>query len=194
MGCHLMKIQLADYSGEIQWFRLGERLIIDEDDRALDDLISISFHNVETLAGVVQEKPIDERQQIPVLRTLLDTLEDRYEQLYISDAHGDYFNADGQKDNIYDRGYFHEVMEGNTVISEPIINKSTKNPIIAVATPIMQGGRVIGLFGVTIPIGSCFNGLRYLPIGVDGKQVGQRHRGRRRAKSESIKGCYRYAA
>jgi len=189
-----MKIHIVDCSGEIEWFRVGERLVIDEKHRALNDLIVISLHDVETLAGMIHERPIDEKLQVPFLRTMLDSLDDRYEQLYISDAQGDYFNADGQKNNICDRGYFHEVMEGNTVISEPIINKSTKNPIVAVATPIKQNGQVIGLFGATILIGSCFSGLRYLPIGLDGRRVDRKHKHRRRTKSESIKGYFLNAA
>jgi hypothetical protein len=182
-----MKTDLIDCSGEVEWFCVGERFTIDEEYRALHDLIVISFHDVETLAGMLHERPINEAVQVPFLRTMLDSLDYRYEQLYISDAGGNYFNADGQKNNISDRVYFHEVMEGRTVISQPIINRSTKNPIVAVATPIIQKGRVIGLFGVTILIGSCFRGLRYLPLGFDGKRVRQKQKGRKRAKSGTMK-------
>lgn len=177
----MIEIKLRDFSGEIEWVELGRSLNIDKTYRALQDLINLSLREIGALASVTHNKPINEREQIPLLKSLLEDLKLRYEQLYISNACGDYFNADGQKENILDRSYFHEVMRGETIVSEPIINKSTKRSCIAVATPIWNDERIIGLFGATIPIDSMFSGLRVLPIVVNGrilrsrKRLGKRH-------------------
>ena len=131
-----MEAEVRNYNGEIEWFKIGNHLTIDEDHRSLDDLIDLSVQDVEELASLVQDRPIDEKEQVPLLKKLLESLGHKYEQLYIADNNGDYFNADRQKNNIQDRLYFSQVMKGLTVVSEPIINKSTNKPIIAVVTPI----------------------------------------------------------
>lgn len=159
-----MNIRIEDFFGEIEWVRAGESLTVDSDYRCIEDLVSISTEDIEGPAILAHGQPIDPRRQVPQLRDLLADLSYKYEQIYISDTNGDYFNADGQTNNIMDRNYFHEVMEGHTVVSEPLINKSTKNPIIAVATPIWNKRAVIGLFGVTILLNSSWRGLRFMSL------------------------------
>lgn len=172
----MMQIKLLDFSGEIEWFKLGAFLNIDKNYRALDDLIRIALPEVDALSGIVRDGRIDENEQVPVLKSLLKDLQHRYEQLYISDAQGNYFNADGQKNNIMDRSYFHLVMRGEQVVSEPIINKSTKRPCIAVATPVWNKRKVVGLFGATIPLDSIYGGLRFLSFAGKGKRLVQKRR------------------
>lgn len=164
-----MEAEVHNYNGEIEWFKIGKHLTIDEDHRSLDDLIDISIHDVEELSSLVQNRPIDEKEQAPLLKKLLESLRHKYEQLYISDNNGDYFNADQQKNNIQDRLYFNKAMKGLTVVSEPIINKSTNKPIIAVVTPIRRDGKIVGLFGVTILIDTHYKGFRFIPLTYGGK-------------------------
>jgi hypothetical protein len=164
-----MEAEVHNYNGEIEWFKIGKHLTIDEDHRSLDDLIDISIHEVEELSSLVQNRPIDEKEQAPLLKKLLESLRHKYEQLYISDNNGDYFNADQQKNNIQDRLYFNKAMKGLTVVSEPIINKSTNKPIIAVVTPIRRDGKIVGLFGVTILIDTHYKGFRFIPLTYGGK-------------------------
>jgi hypothetical protein len=159
-----MEIRITDFSGEIEWLHMGNFLYIDKKYLAIVDLINLSCREIEELAAFAQNAPIDEKKQIPLLKDLLTRLNYRYEQFYISDSNGDYFNADGQKNNIQDRIYFKKVMDGRSAISEPIINKSTGKPVIAIAIPIWRKGKVYGLFGATILITSIQKGLRYLPI------------------------------
>jgi hypothetical protein len=177
--------KLLDFSGEIEWLNVGACLYIDFRYRAIDDLIQLSLSEVEELASSIQNEGIDEKEQVPMLKSLLRNRQHRYEQLYISDARGDYFNADGQKNNITDRAYFQHVMSGETVVSEPIINKSTKRPCIAVAAPIWNERTVVGLFGATILIGSMHKGLRFLPFGRTGDKPvqGKRLKGTRPEES-----------
>ena len=183
----MIENKLRDFSGEIEWFKIGTSLIIDINYRAIDDLIQMSLSEIEELASITHNKHIDEQEQVPMLKSLLRNLQHRYEQLYISNARGDYFNADGQKNNIMDRAYFQLVMRGETVVSEPIINKSTKKPCIAVATPIWNETKVVGLFGATIPLGSMHKGLRFLSFGKKGEKLSQRKRPKSAEHEESVK-------
>jgi len=176
-----METEIYNYNGDIEWFKIGNHFTIDKDNGALDDLIELSVHDVRELASLVQGRHIDEEEQAPLLKKLHKVLCHKYEQLYIADSNGDYFNADRQKNNILDRLYFAQAMKGFTVVSEPIINKSTKKPIIAVVAPIWNHGRIVGLFGVTILIDCYYKGLRFMPLTFNGKVTKKRyrtHRGR----------------
>jgi len=161
----MKKIKLCNFSGEIEWLVSGDSFVVDIHYRAIEDLIQIALSEIKELAQCTYNKPINEHTQVPMLRALLEKRGHRYEELYISDANGNYFNAHGQKNNIMDRVYFHKVMKRDTVVSEPIINKSTGRPCIAVATPILYRKKVIGLFGATILLESTHKGIRYLPLG-----------------------------
>lgn len=171
-----METEIHNYNGDIEWFKIGNHITIDEDNHALDDLIELSVHDVGELAVLVQGRQIDEEEQAPLLKKLHKALGHKYEQLYIADNKGDYFNADRQKNNILDRLYFAQAMKGFTVVSEPIINKSTKKPIIAVVAPIWNQGRIVGLFGVTILIDCYYRGLRFMPLTFNGKVTKKRNR------------------
>lgn len=60
-----------------------------------------------------------------------------YYFFFIADETGNYSTTfKDNAGNISDRNYFPEIMEGNTVVSEPVISKSTNKPIIVIGTPL----------------------------------------------------------
>ena len=61
--------------------------------------------------------------------------------------------------NIADRSYFPEVMAGKTVISEPLISRSTDERIAVISTPIWDETKteVIGLLGLSIDLVTMLN-------------------------------------
>jgi signal transduction histidine kinase len=75
-----------------------------------------------------------------------------YEFIAIIDKEGNYLSIDGDKGNISDRDYYHEVMDsGDTVISKPLISKDTGNYVIVVSAPIKDdNGEIIGLVGIDV--------------------------------------------
>ncbi|KDR95450.1 Signal transduction histidine kinase [Peptoclostridium litorale DSM 5388] len=76
---------------------------------------------------------------------------EEYEIVLISDTDGNYEATNGVSGNISDRDYFHKTLEGQTVISDPKISKSTGNPIIVVSAPIRDDeGNIIGLSAGTV--------------------------------------------
>jgi len=76
-----------------------------------------------------------------------------FSYFHIADARGDIV-ASGLADSVGkikvpDRQYFIKAMKGNTNISDVYLSRATGKPSLAVAAPIMDGGKVIGvLIGV----------------------------------------------
>jgi diguanylate cyclase (GGDEF)-like protein len=83
------------------------------------------------------------------LRNEISSRLDIYDHIFVADTSGNY-NTTLKRNagNISDRAYFRPVMEGRTVISEPVISKSTSNQIAVIAVPIKnEKGEIIGLIG-----------------------------------------------
>jgi diguanylate cyclase (GGDEF)-like protein len=83
------------------------------------------------------------------LRNEISSKLDVYDHIFVADTSGNY-NTTLKRNagNISDRAYFKPVMEGQTVISEPIISKTTGNQMAVIAAPIKnEQGEIIGLIG-----------------------------------------------
>ena len=131
------------------------------------DIESITQSKVEKVITVVDGK-LNEWKQTIVTLSSVEVVKNRdfegvkklasssefskdFENIIISGKDGIYVSTNGEGGNISDREYFPQVMGGQSVISKPVISKSTGKPIIVVATPIRdQGGVVVGLIGGTI--------------------------------------------
>lgn len=83
------------------------------------------------------------------LRKEISTKLDIYDHIFIADTVGNYSTTlQRNAGNISDRIYFSQVMEGKTVVSAPIISKTTGNQISAIAVPIKDtNDKIIGLIG-----------------------------------------------
>ncbi|TCO69695.1 methyl-accepting chemotaxis protein [Marinisporobacter balticus] len=74
-----------------------------------------------------------------------------FEAIILSDKDGKYANTNGQGGNLKDREYFQKVMTGQSAVSNPVISKTTGNPIVVIAVPIKDdNGNIIGLIGGTV--------------------------------------------
>lgn len=65
---------------------------------------------------------------------------------------GSYFTAEkGRVDqNLMDRSYFSELMEGKDVIGSLVVSKSTGERSIIVATPVLADGQIVGALGASL--------------------------------------------
>jgi diguanylate cyclase (GGDEF)-like protein len=85
------------------------------------------------------------------LRTELQKRDNNYFFFFIADQDGDYSTTiKAEAGNIRNRDYFKQVLNGETIISDPIISKSTDKPIIVIASPINANN--LSLLGATIEI------------------------------------------
>lgn len=58
---------------------------------------------------------------------------------------GSYINSSGAKGSLADRDYFKKAIKGETVISDPIISRSTGHPVAVVAAPVKANGQVVAV-------------------------------------------------
>lgn len=77
----------------------------------------------------------------------------KYEMVLLSDRSGNAQTSSGTTTNISDRDYFKKAIQGETVISEPLISKTSGKLVIVVAVPVKDSaGNVAGVAGGTIEI------------------------------------------
>jgi methyl-accepting chemotaxis protein len=96
-------------------------------------------NEVNILAENADVQSAEPERCIPVLKRVLKK-HDYYEDVFASDNYGNGANSNDATFNIADREYFKEVMQGKTVITDPLISKVTGNQIIIIATPTYKDG------------------------------------------------------
>jgi methyl-accepting chemotaxis protein len=98
-------------------------------------------------------KSLGPAQFLPVLKRVQSQNKD-YEYLYVADKNGNGIGTNDVPVNVADRDYFPKVMQGQTVISDPIVSKATGNRVIAVVAPVYKDGdnKPDGLVGVTLTL------------------------------------------
>ncbi|CAM2900944.1 cache domain-containing protein [Hathewaya histolytica] len=72
--------------------------------------------------------------------------------ILVSDLNGNYIDDSGNKGSIKDRSYFKSAVNGDIVISDPIISKNRGTPVIAIASPIKRNGEIKGVLSVNISL------------------------------------------
>ncbi|PAB57154.1 methyl-accepting chemotaxis protein, partial [Anaeromicrobium sediminis] len=115
-----------------------------------DDKIHEWKDIIELLSSIEAVKNIDYEGTKKFVSDNGHVLKD-FEAIIMSDKDGKYLSSNGKGGNIAGRDYFPKVMAGQVVVSEPVISKSTGNPIVVVAAPIKDDSRnVVGLIGGTV--------------------------------------------
>ncbi len=71
--------------------------------------------------------------------------------------------------NLKDRSYFPELMAGNEIVGDLVISKSTGHRSVIIATPVDDGGKVVGGIGISLRVRLLSDLVgRYLPMPNDG--------------------------
>lgn len=107
---------------------------------------------ISTMANSPLVQSGDREAILAYLRSEMVRLK-HYETLFVIDEKGNYYsytrNSDGAiarvSGNVADRAYYTEAMKGRIVLSDPLISKATGNPVVVVAVPITQDGKVVGV-------------------------------------------------
>lgn len=130
-------------------------------------------NEVVTLANIPAIKSMDWEQQYPVLEKIARRHPD-YEMFVVADSIGSAHTTTGG-DTIYDisdREYFQEVMQtGKVVISDPIISKSSKQMVVAIAAPIYKDNNSltpVGLLAATVTLEYLQNLVKEMNMGGHG--------------------------
>lgn len=103
----------------------------------------------------------------PVLQRQMENTEQYYRIYFVAEKDGDY-NTTLQRfaGNIADRAYFAAVMAGETVMSEPLISRSTGEKVTVVATPIWDDTHteVVRLLGLGVGLTEIYHTIADLKL------------------------------
>jgi methyl-accepting chemotaxis protein len=110
---------------------------------------------METLAGIARIRSMD---PVTAQEAILQYAKqwNWYETLFVTDIAGNAIahSSGNSALNVSDRSYFMAAMQGQTVIAEPIISRTTGNVIMVVATPLydpQNPKQVIGMVAGSLP-------------------------------------------
>ncbi|MBF0507134.1 MAG: Cache 3/Cache 2 fusion domain-containing protein, partial [Nitrospirae bacterium] len=114
---------------------------------------------ISSLAATLLIQSGNKTMILPYLASEVERLK-QFETLFVSNDKGDFISytqkaskiATSNTGNLSDRVYFKRVMQGDSVISDPVLSKTTNMPVTVIAVPIKKEGRIIGLMGGTIPL------------------------------------------
>lgn len=75
-----------------------------------------------------------------------------YENIFWTDAQGNYLDTHGVAGNSTNRPYFASAIAGNTFITDPILSPVSGKLVVVIATPIKAEGRIVGILAGSISI------------------------------------------
>ena len=68
-----------------------------------------------------------------------------YENIFWTDAQGNYLDTHGVAGSSANRAYFLSAMAGNTFVSDPILSPVSGKLVVLISTPIKADGRIVGM-------------------------------------------------
>jgi len=128
----------------------------EEVDKALQEIATVGALSIRHNLNINIEK-LEILAQQSVIQDMNSSWEEKTQLLYeenekgepltflIVDTSGSAKGTNGAVVNIADREYFQDAMKGNSVVSEPLVNKVDNTVIIIYATPIKNNGKVVGV-------------------------------------------------
>ncbi len=113
-----------------------------EDSKLTQSRIETQKSNLEMIALNEVIQSMNWKRQQTLLKTLLkDT---GFLEIAVVKMDGTASYPDGTTSELGDRDYVQKALKGETNVSDVIISKVTNEPVIMIATPIHDGGKVVG--------------------------------------------------
>ncbi len=75
-----------------------------------------------------------------------------FQSFMMANAKGDAIFTTGQKASLAERPYFRPVMEGKTVMSNPVVAKDTGTLVVVPVTPVSRNGTATGILGGAVTL------------------------------------------
>ena len=119
----------------------------------LSEMLQKEKLKIITYANTDMVKSMDWKTMKHFLEEEHELYSNIYDLLFIAKPNGDFITTGDITGSISGRDYLPLVMKGETVITDPVISKSTGNLISVIAIPITNNdGSVIGLMGASISL------------------------------------------
>jgi len=109
----------------------------------IDDWLSDRKAYVETMANSPVVRSLEWEEIIPYFQREEQRLDD-FLNFALLRPDGRFTNSRGQEGNVADRSYFSTVMDGNTIVSDPLVSRITQIPAIVIAAPIYDSDTETG--------------------------------------------------
>ncbi len=130
---HLSRLAMASSREMAQWLEAKKTEM-----RIIADSVSLAGNNKSIIGRRLKHHAVTNPQ---------------YEMLFYADKQGNSFSSSDVQANIQDRLYFQQVLfTAAPVVSDPVVSRQSQHPIVAIAAPVKNGNRVIGVVGCTIPL------------------------------------------
>lgn len=134
--------------------------------KSISDWIQEREQEMRTHADVPAVSSMNWEVIEPYLRQEIDKRESYYLIFFVADRDGNY-NTTLRRNagNLLNRDYFPKVMAGETIVSKPVISRSTGKQIIVVAAPIRdRQNQVVGLMGVSLDLIKLYDWVRAFKV------------------------------
>ncbi|KNY29674.1 methyl-accepting chemotaxis protein [Pseudobacteroides cellulosolvens] len=130
--------------------------------RQISDMFEIRKTELAVYSTMPLIQSLDWDKIEPFLKKEFEKKKDFYDILFVADSKGDYNTVlKRNAGNLQDRAYWKPVMEGNTVISEPVISKSTGNLVSVISVPIKDdNGKVIGVIAGNLKMSNFYEKIK----------------------------------
>jgi len=130
----------------------------------IGDYLKDRMNEIQIYAGSPIIKTMNWSLIKPYLRGEMSKHLHIYDNFTVADTEGNYMNTiNDYKGNVKDREYFQAAMSGETVVSDPLISRTTGNQVAIVASPIINDdGNIIGMMSGSINLIKLSNMIKEL--------------------------------
>jgi methyl-accepting chemotaxis protein len=137
--------------------------------QALDTWIAERRQDMETVAGTARVRSMEPKQVADAV-SQYHQMWGVYETMFVAGPDGmTIYNTDQITVSVADRAYFKQAMQGQLVVSDPVISKGTGNVIVVIAAPIRDKDKIVGVAVGTMATGTLVKGLQTAQLGATGE-------------------------
>jgi len=112
---------------------------------------------------------LDPEQYMASLNKVIEKHQD-YSLIYVANSTGSSLGTSNTPFSVADRDYFIKAMQGQTVISDPVMGKSTGKMVVVIATPVYRDGSKTpaGIVGISVTLEYLQNLMTGMKFGESG--------------------------
>ncbi|HEX3029969.1 MAG TPA: cache domain-containing protein [Clostridia bacterium] len=132
----------------------------------VSDFFKARTGELELYSSLPVVKTLDWNKIEPFLKEQYDLKQGYYDIFFVAKENGDYDTVKKRNaGNLKDRAYWPDVMSGKTVVSEPLISKSTGSLVSVIIAPIKDdSGKVIGAVAGNLNLENFYDEIKNLKV------------------------------
>ncbi|MCL6610384.1 MAG: methyl-accepting chemotaxis protein [Peptococcaceae bacterium] len=125
----------------------------DHNAKLVNEWLQGIVNEAKALAQTPEVQSLDKGRYLSILKGVIANHKD-YSLIYVADKTGNSYGTSEMVFDVSTRDYFMAAMQGKTVISDPVMGKSTGKLVFVVATPVYRGGEKTpaGIVGISVTL------------------------------------------